>query len=132
MKSKQFLAPLNLLLVLVAAIALSAFVSPPIPCMAQTADADHAAKPTQAPSQSGGTTSPSHQTDAVDDPTSQAASAPAGKFPAGAAAPARIRTVNRLAPTGESWTTIDLGTRYARAVFGGSRNIIYASITRGF
>ena len=105
MKSKQFLAPLSLLLVLLAAIALSAFVSLPIPCMVQTADANHAAKPTQAPSQSGGSTFPSHQTDAVDDSASQAASALAGKFPV--AAPARIKTVNRLATTRESWITID-------------------------
>ncbi|HXU40257.1 MAG TPA: BamA/TamA family outer membrane protein [Blastocatellia bacterium] len=47
------------------------------------------------------------------------ATGPAGNPQAHASIADRVKTFNRLAPIHESWTTIDLGTKYVKGVFGG-------------
>lgn len=65
---------------------------------------------------------PSSSSAEVNDPVDSNGSqntAPAGNPQAQTSAADRVKTFNRLAPIRESWTTIDIGARYVKGVFGG-------------
>lgn len=62
---------------------------------------------------------PSPDTSDPTDPAPPQATGPAGNPQAHTSIADRVKTFNRLAPVHESWTTIDLGTKYVKGVFGG-------------
>jgi hypothetical protein len=104
------------------AIALSALVSTPKPCVAQTADGMHLPAPIPAQSRASDSTgAPAEATDArAVDPAAPQATPQAGSGPSRISAfTSRARVFSRNGPARESWLTIDLGTKYARAVVGG-------------
>ena len=107
--------PRNLLPACLFAIALAALVSVPKTCVAQVTDA--ARSSTQAPPQSlaGGSTGAVGETEpgaSTPQTTPQAGPAPTGLA-------SRVDVFSRNGPKRESWYTINLGTKYARAVVGG-------------
>jgi hypothetical protein len=103
-------------------IALSALVSLPKPCMAQTADATHSPAMVPAPSRTCGSTGPAVEeieggaADAASPQSTPQAGSPSGGISALASG---ARVFSRNGPARESWITVDLGTKYARAVVGG-------------
>src|SRR5260370_815798 len=103
-----------------AAIAIIAVLSSSIPCSAQEADAKHSA--TQAGSRADDSTaSGAPETEAGPaDPAPTRGTPPGGGGQSGVAGLAgRVSSFNRNGPTRETWTTIDLGTKYVKAVVGG-------------
>jgi hypothetical protein len=104
------------------AIALSALVSMPSPCVAQVAGATHS--PTLTPGTAGASGSTVTQVEETKvgtaDPATTQSTPQTGSPPAGRSGLAsRVKVFSRNAPTRESWSTINLGTKYANAVFGG-------------
>ena len=101
------------------ATALMTLMAIQFPCVAQVADATQ--PPTAAlsrPSDSGATGDRETDTGTPDPTTTP--STPQGS-PQGAISglASRVKVFNRNAPTRETWNTIDLGTKYVRAVVGG-------------
>ena len=104
------------------AIALAALVSMPGPCVAQVADATHSPALTPTPIRASGSavsrveeTEGATATPATPQSTPQTGSPQAGS--SGLAS--RVKVFSRKGPKRESWTTINLGTKYANGVFGG-------------
>lgn len=104
----------NVLPICLLLLALTAPFSQPIACAAQAAS--------DSPSRSGGANvSTGGKTDAgtpdstTPQPTPQAGSSPGGLSKLAG----QVQVFNRNAPTRETWTTINLGTRYVKAVVGG-------------
>lgn len=86
------------------------------PCKAQTPSS------TDTPLQSKIATSidqPSPDRSGSTDPAPPRATAPGGNPQAHRSIADRVKPFNRLGPVHESWTTIDLGTKYVKGVFGG-------------
>jgi hypothetical protein len=104
-------------------IALSAALgSMPKPCVAQTADGMPLPAPIPAQSRASDSTgAPVEATEAgAADPASPQTTPQAGSGPGGISAfTSRARVFSRNGPARESWLTLDLGTKYARAVVGG-------------
>jgi hypothetical protein len=112
----------NLLPSCLFAIALSALVSMPSPCVAQVADATHSPTLTAVPS--GGSASTETRLEETKagtaDPATKQSTQKAGSPPAGSSGLAsRVKVFSRNGPKRESWNTINLGTKYANAIFGG-------------
>lgn len=104
------------------AIALSAVVSTPSPCVAQVADATRSRTLTPALSPaSGSSVTHEEETDVgTADPATTQSTPQAGSTPGGSSRLAsRVKVFNRNGPKRDSWTTINLGTKYANAVLGG-------------
>jgi hypothetical protein len=95
-------------------------VSAPIPCVAQEANANRSAT-LAAPPADDSTTSAGPETEAGPaNPGTPQATPQAGGPQGGISALAgRVRSFSRNAPTRESFITIDLGTKYVKAVVGG-------------
>src|SRR5215470_37000 len=95
-------------------------VSAPIPCVAQEADANHparlAASRTDDSTASGG---PETEAGASNPGTTQVTPQAGGTQGGISALSGHMRSFSRNGPTRESWLTIDLGTKYAKAVVGG-------------
>jgi hypothetical protein len=117
--------PKNILPAWLAAIAIMAVLSRSIPCSAQEADANHSAKTVASRAAN---SSPldsnargAHATEALTaDPSTTPGVPPGAGGQSGAAGLAgRVSSFNRNGPTRETWTTIDLGTKYVKAVLGG-------------
>ena len=114
--------PKNVLWGCMFVIAVSALVSTSKPCMAQNTDAMHSPALIPSPSQASGSTSSTvEKTDpGAADPASGQSTPQTGSAPGGISALAsRARVFSRNGPLRENWLTIDLGTKYARAVVGG-------------
>jgi hypothetical protein len=117
--------PKNVLSACMFAIAVSALVSVSKPCMAQMTGATYSSTPAPAPSRtSGSTPSAAEATDGTGDqstPQSTPQSAPQTGSSQGriSSLASSVKAFNRNGPTRETWNTIDLGTKYARAVVGG-------------
>jgi hypothetical protein len=110
----------NMLPGCLAAIAVIAVLSSPSPCEGQEGDANRS--PTKAPSRSGDSTaSGGQETEAgpADPGTTPGIPATGGGQTGVAGLTGRVRSLSRNGPTRESLITIDLGTKYARAVVGG-------------
>jgi hypothetical protein len=102
------------------AIAITALVSMSNLCVAKVADDAHSTTPpSQASQASDSNAAPVKETDAGTSPsippTPQTSSTPGGI----SGLTSRVKTFSRNGPTREGWNTIDLGTKYARAVVGG-------------
>jgi hypothetical protein len=103
------------------AIALSVLVSTPKPCVAQVSDTTHS-RMLLTPSRARASTSTrAEETEAgAADPATPQSTPQTGSSPASISGLAsRVKVFNRNGPVRESWTTIDLGTKYAKAVVGG-------------
>jgi Omp85 superfamily domain len=111
----------NLLPACLFAIALSSVVSIPKTCVAQVTAATHSLTGASAQSPGTSSTDPVQETEAgATSPATPQSTPQAGSAPAGISGLAsRVKVFNRNGPTRESWTTIDLGTKYAKAVVGG-------------
>ena len=96
----------NLLTACLFAIALTAIALAPIPCFAQATDG-HVASTTP-------TRGDEADTETADQQTTQSTSQSSISSFA-----SRVKVFTRNGPTRESWNTIDLGTKHARAVVGG-------------
>ena len=96
----------NLLTACLFAIALTAIALAPIPCFAQAIDG-HVASTTP-------TRGDEADTETADQQTTQSTSQSSVSSFA-----SRVKVFTRNGPTRESWNTIDLGTKYFRAVVGG-------------
>src|SRR6266436_7043127 len=96
----------NLLTACLFAIALTAIALAPIPCFAQATDGN------------GASTTPTRgdesDTETADQQRPQSTSQSSISSLA-----SRVKAFNRNAPTRDSWNTIDLGSKYLRAVVGG-------------
>ena len=112
--------PKNVLSVCMFVIAVATLVSMSRPCLAQRTDATDSTKLTPAPSRtSGSSASAEQETEGTTDPASTPPT-PQGSPQGGISSLAsRVKVFNRNAPTRETWNTIDLGTKYVRAVVGG-------------
>ncbi len=97
-------------------------VSMPSPCVAQVAGATHFQTLTPVPSgASGSTVTRVEETEGgTADPTTAQSTPQTGSPPAGSSGLAsRVKVFSRNGPKRESWSTINFGTKYANAVFGG-------------
>jgi hypothetical protein len=117
--------PKNILPAWLAAIAIMAVLSRSIPCSAQEADANHSAKTVASRAANSSPLDSSargaHATEALPaDPSTTPGVPPgAGGQSRVAGLAGRVSSFNRNGPTRETWTTIDLGTKYVKAVLGG-------------
>jgi len=96
----------NLLTACLFAVALTAIALAPVPCFAQATD-EHIASTTP-------TRRDEAETKPADTQTTQSTSQSGVSSLA-----SRVKSFTRNGPTRESWNTIDLGTKHARAVVGG-------------
>ena len=96
----------NLLTACLFAIALTAIALAPIPCFAQATDG-YVASTTRTPGDEADTETADQQT------TQSTSQSSISSFAS------RVKVFTRNGPTRESWNTIDLGTKHARAVVGG-------------
>ncbi len=96
----------NLLTACLFAIALTAIALAPIPCFAQATDG-HVGSTTPTRGDEAGTGTADQQT------TQSTSQSSISSFAS------RVKGFTRNGPTRESWNTIDLGTKHARAVVGG-------------
>jgi outer membrane protein assembly factor BamA len=103
------------------AIALSVFGSTSTPCVAQEPDTARSRTPTQAKSgASGATVTSQEEKDIGASETVTPQSPPQGGTQPGTSGLAsRVNEFDRNGPRRESWTTINLGTKYVNGVFGG-------------
>lgn len=104
------------------AIALSALVLMTSPCAAQVADTTRSRTLPQTPARASGSivTSGEDTEAGTAVPATPQSTPQAGNPPSGSSGLAsRIKEFSRNGPIRESWTTINLGTKYANAVFGG-------------
>src|SRR2546429_7027855 len=85
------------------------------PCKAQTTNSTAATQSKDVAS----VDQPSPDTSGSTDATPPQQTGPAGNPQAHTSISDRVKTFSRLAPIHESWTTIDLGTKYVKGVFGG-------------
>lgn len=112
--------PKNLLKVSLFAIALSAFVSMTIPCAAQEKDKTSTLAPAQ--SRAFGSTVTRQEEKELGTPesaTAQSSPPAGGQSSSTSGLASRVKDFSRNGPKRESRTTINLGTKYVNAVFGG-------------
>ena len=110
----------NLLPVPLFAIALSALVSAPSPCVAQVAEATRTPTPALILGSDSTVTHGEETQEGTADPATTQSTPQAGNSPAGSSGLAsRVKVFSRKGPKRESWNTINLGTKYANAIFGG-------------
>jgi hypothetical protein len=111
----------NLLPACLFAMALSSLVSMPQMCVAQVNAATQSLTGASAPSPGTSSTAPVQETEAgAADPAAPQSTSQTGSSQTSVSSLAsRVTAFNRNAPTRESWNTIDLGTKYFRAVVGG-------------
>src|SRR5688500_972704 len=105
------------------AIGVAVLVSITTPCIAQVADATNSATP-RAPSGAVGSTANSPEEMKEDANPASAQSTPQstpqpGPQSGAAGFASRVKSFSRNGPKRESWDTINLGTKYVNAVFGG-------------
>jgi hypothetical protein len=113
--------PKNVLSVCMFVLGLATLTSMSKPCLAQIPEATDSTKMTPAPSSTNRpSASAAKETEGAKDPASTQ-STPQGGSPQGSISglASRVKSFSRNAPTREGWNTIDLGTKYARAVVGG-------------
>lgn len=113
--------PKNVLWGCMSVIAVSALVSMSKPCMAQMTDATHSPALSPAPSRtSGSSVSAAEETKGTSDSATTQSTPQTGNPQGGISSlSSRVKSFRRNGPTRQTWNTIDLGTKYARAVFGG-------------
>ena len=111
----------NLLPACLFAIALSSLVSMPKTCVAQVTAVTHSVTGASAPSPGISSTAPAQETEAgTADPATTPSTPQTGSPQGGISGLAsRMKAFNRNGPRRESWNTIDLGSKYFRAVVGG-------------
>ncbi|HSO74573.1 MAG TPA: hypothetical protein VLU47_07035, partial [Blastocatellia bacterium] len=113
--------PKNVLRGWMSVIAVSALVSVSNPCMAQMTFVTHSPAPSPAPSNtSGSSVSAAEETKEARDSATTPSTPQSGNPQGGISGfSSRVKSFHRNGPTRQSWNTIDLGTKYARAVIGG-------------
>ena len=99
------------------AIALSALVSMPGPCVAQVADATHSPALTPAPIRASG--SAITRTEETEGGTATPATPQSSPQTGSPSLASRAKVFSRKGPKRESWSTINLGTKYVNGIFGG-------------
>ncbi len=110
----------NLLSGCVFAVGLMAFVSMTRPCLAQIADCSQSSAAALASSQtSDSPPAQGKEANAADETTPPSPPQTGGTQGGITGLAARVKVFNRNAPTRDSWNTIDLGSKYLRAVVGG-------------
>jgi hypothetical protein len=113
--------PKNVLWGCMSVIAMSALVSMSKPCMAQMTDAINSPALSPAPTRtSGSSVSAAEETKGTRDSATTQSTPQSGNPQGGISSlSSRVKSFRRNGPTRQSWNTIDLGTKYARAVLGG-------------
>ncbi len=99
-------------------VVLGAYVGAPQPCRAQSVSSSAAAQESKALAAADQRSSSAEASTPTESAPPQA-TAPAGNPQTQTSLADRVKTFNRYAPFRESWTTIDLGTKYVKGVFGG-------------
>ena len=113
--------PKNVLRGWMSVIAVSALVSMSNPCMAQMTFVTHSPAPSPAPSNtSGSSVSAAEETKEAKDSATTPSTPQSGNPQGGISGfSSRVKSFRRNGPRRQTWNTIDLGTKYARAVIGG-------------